>query len=123
MVEVHEWPMTSGEHPVRRLVGRIVFILWCASWFPSIIICQGESTDRTRNEALAPIKLICALNAASFLFGGSASLVWKARSVGAGRLIVVGIGFLMLSSLGPVVLPAFGSMLRPDWRDPGTRGP
>jgi hypothetical protein len=96
-----------------RLLSKVLFVLWCLSWLPTIVILLTENPSVPEDPGLTALKLICLLNVLAYYVGG---LVWLRPKSGPGIVaswFALAFVLFMLSSFGPVSLAGLKSMLRP----------
>lgn len=93
------------------MMGKILFVLWCLSWLPTLVGMLSEGPGRPSTPRDNAIRLICAGNAAAFYFGGG---LWLGRRCGGHsgtKVVFAWLVFVCLNMWGPVVLAICGSVL------------
>src|SRR5262249_48861132 len=108
------WPTMLSKHRFLTLAGRTLFVLWCLSWLPTIVLALTENFNGPEQWWERVTRLACAVNVAGFYVGGWVWLARRSRGAGLGRQLVVALTLFTLSSFGPMILPVCGSILRPD---------
>jgi hypothetical protein len=104
-------------HFLLRFTGRILFVLWCATWPPLFLYSMMESPGDIEPAWQRIVHFVFAVSGVCYFVGGSVWLIRKSHSASARRSVVALLTLFMLSPLGPVTLVACASMVRPDWRE------
>ncbi len=100
----------SVQHPMWRILGYLLFILWCLSWFPTLVGLLSEPATKP-DPIVLPIRLICLANAAAYYVGGIVWLALRSQGRTAGKVAMAWALFVFLNCWGPVTLAICGAAL------------
>jgi hypothetical protein len=90
---------------LRQLSLRILFVLWCTSWLPTLVGALMEGAPEARTPALTVFKFVCVLNALGYYVGGPIWLRHRAQQAGRGGgfgVTALSLAFVLFNPFGPV---------------------
>ncbi len=94
-----------------RLLGYSLYVLWCLSWFPTLVGLLSERPGAKPTPQETVIRLLCLANALTYYIGG---IIWLARRSSGRRRPTVWLAwvvFVLWNVWGPVVLALSGVLL------------
>src|SRR5262245_5715098 len=96
------------------MIRRILFVVWCLSWLPSIGFGLAENlTGKPDSTIESAVRVGCFVNMGLFYVGGPTWLIWRSIKARTWTHVCAAWAVLIfLNPCGPVILAICNSILR-----------